>query len=116
MIERGEITGAIGFIAGLAFVLFLAVVFAGCGSACGGLGSCIEIGDEPEEAPSCEVADECVGEAILDLCPPVVEPEACPAPTVQVIVVYADPETDECDLTVPVGHRPIECRGKDHAR
>jgi hypothetical protein len=28
--------------------------------------------------------------------------------------VYADPDTDTCDLSVPVGHRPIECRGRDH--
>lgn len=23
-------------------------------------------------------------------------------------------DSDTCDLSVPVGHRPIECRGRDH--
>ena len=30
-------------------------------------------------------------------------------------VVEPDEGEDTCDLTVPVGHRPIECRGKGHA-
>ena len=118
-ITKTEAFATACYVASIVFAIILAASFSGCGgcddSAFGG--SCIGIGDEPvEEAPTCEVTDECVGEVVLDLCPPVVEAEACPPPRVEVIIVYADPDTDECDLTVPVGHRPIECRGKDHAK
>jgi hypothetical protein len=34
----------------------------------------------------------------------------CPEDFCDFDVVETD--TDECDLTVPVGHRPIECRGR----
>jgi len=109
-------TARITLLAFFAMVVLLSLP--GCNDGCGfGSGSCIGIGEpQPEPEPTCEVSDECVGEVILDLCPPVEEPEACPPPRVEVIVVYADPDTEECDLTIPVGHRPIECRGKDHAR
>ena len=30
-------------------------------------------------------------------------------------VDVVETDTDTCDLTVPVGHRPIECRGKGHS-
>ena len=59
------------------------------------------------EEPTCVelVTDECVPEIIEEFCEPV---EEC-----DVDVVETD--TDTCDLTVPVGHRPIECRGKGHS-
>ena len=37
----------------------------------------------------------------------------CPKDFCDVDVVETD--TDTCDLSVPVGHRPIECRGKGHS-
>lgn len=39
----------------------------------------------------------------------VVEPDACEDDG-------EDDGEDTCDLTVPVGHRPIECRGKGHTK
>jgi len=38
------------------------------------------------------------------------EPVECEEPDV------VETDTDECDITVPVGHRPIECRGKGHTK
>ena len=84
------------------------------------------------EAPSCDVADECVDEVIDEFCtfPPsgtvCLEPgrftdelerafqrgvDSVECPDVDVV----EPGDDGyCDLSIPVGHRPIECRGRDH--
>jgi len=111
-------------------VALIATLLSGCNDDCGpGFGSCIEIGDEPE-APTCAelVTDECVPEVIEAFCPEADDRYAegyragftaaqeqdtheCPEPDV------VEPGDDGyCDLSIPVGHRPIECRGKDHAR
>ena len=47
---------------------------------------------------------------IVDL--PVVNCDEPPVDECDPVIV--ETEDDTCDLTVPVGHRPIECRGKDH--
>ena len=98
----------IGFIT---LALMLAIWASACGNACGGLGSCIEIGEEPEP-PTCTelVTDECVEEVIEEFCPPprviVVPPRGC-EPEVLVDVYRTD-----CEFFAdrPAGHRPKECR------
>jgi hypothetical protein len=113
----------------LLLVALIAITLSGCNSECGnGLGSCIEIGEEPAEPDVCFVEDECVDTVVDEFCE-VTECEdrfaegyragftaaqeqdthECPEPDV------VEPGDDGyCDLSVPVGHRPIECRGRDH--
>jgi hypothetical protein len=59
------------------------------------------IGDGPDV---CFVPDECIEDVTVEVCPDATCPD----------VVIIETDTDVCDLSVPVGHRPIECRGRGH--
>ena len=123
-IQKGEFAGAVSFVVALTFMLFVGWAMAGCNDGCGfGSGSCIGIG-EPQPEPTCaeQVTDECVPEVIAEFCP---EQEVVTVTEVVEVIVEVVVEVEvegecpdvvevECDLTVPVGHRPIECRGKGH--
>lgn len=128
-VDKTEIFATGGFIFSLVFALLVASGLVGCNPGCGiGSGSCIGI-DDPQDPlpPTCaeQVTDECVPEVIAEFCPEAevvtvieyVEVEVVVEVVVEVEVEGECPDVVEveCDLTVPVGHRPIECRGKGHA-
>lgn len=110
MIERGEITGAVGFVVGLVFVLALAGIFAGCGGECDDTafgGSCIGIDPPatPEPEFTCPEGFICMEEAELwtftiNVCTRCQESVVCEADT---------DWTDECDADVPPGHLSKSC-------
>ena len=105
----------------LAWAAILGTIVSGCD------GNHI-IGDPPTCAAL--VTDECVPEVIEEFCeepPPIcyTRDEArehdrrlcltCMNNVVCDDVDVVETDTDTCDLSVPVGHRPIECRGKGHS-
>jgi hypothetical protein len=105
-VSRSEWVGFFGFFASLVLAGLLSVWALACEH-----GSLSYIDGEP---PTCVelVTDECVPEVVAEFCDvthcEIVVVTECP----DVDVVETD--TDTCDLSVPVGHRPIECRGRDH--
>ena len=144
-IQKGEFTGAVTFIFALTFMLFVGWALSGCSSDCGGgafSGSCVGIGEPQPDELVCRTieVDQCFAvQCGYAFGTPDVEIVAnelfCPEDyltcdytctnTVEVCdepVECEEPDVVEpgddgyCDLSVPVGHRPIECRGKDHAR
>lgn len=108
---------ALAFIV-IGWVAIIAVSLSGC------LGSNIPIGEEPD---ACFVPDECVETVVDEFCSPAVdcsdaerlieqlrsESRAAQA-RAQRCEDAVVTDTDTCDLTIPVGHRPIECRGRGH--
>ena len=85
------------------------------------------IGDEPDP---CFVEAECVDTVVEELCPECeidctdwarlsyergLEDGAASVTCDECDVDVVETDTDTCDLSVPVGHRPIECRGKGHS-
>lgn len=115
-VKRGELTALFGFAGALLFILLLTWV-GGCEH-----GANIPIDVDPCMIPGVEeCAPECednthVLEGLRDEleyqrerayeCRLLLENFECPP----VVIVYPEPGEVECDLTIPVGHRPHECR------
>jgi len=114
-IEPVEWLGAVGFVGALVLGLLLAAWAVGCG------GSNIPIDPTCEEllgwqadardsfqcelpAPDCSDA---YNEGFDDGVDSVVE---CTPDHRVIIIVIPEPGEDTCDLSIPAGHRPIECR------